>query len=127
MAEPKTKPNTLSERLLNVLRESYAIGRTFPTHLEASDHYRRGFYAGVYAVNEKLRGLIYAVARFERTDTVRMANESDMFDALQWNLAQYRTMVSILDCERQSSFVERAVVKALEGVLRGEKMEKVGV
>jgi hypothetical protein len=127
MTATKKKRVTLSEMLLNVLRSSYDIGRTFPAHLEASDHYRRGFHAGVYLVNEKLRGLIRAVERFERTDTVRMADESEMFDALQWNLAQYRTLKSILSCEGQAYFVEDCIIKALERVLAGEKMDKVTV
>ena len=117
----------LSERLYDVLRERYKIGRTFPTHLEASDHYRRGFHAGVTAVADKLHDLIQAVKSFERTDTVRMADESEMFDALQWNLRQYRTMVDILQCEGQASHVEGCIRDALERVLSGEKMDKVGV
>ena len=117
----------LSERLLDVLRGSYDIGRTFPAHLEASDHYGRGFHAGVYVVNEKLRGLIRAVQSFEQTDTVRAADENEIYDALQWNLRQYRTLVSILECERQGSHVERQIRDALERVLAGEKMDKVTV
>jgi hypothetical protein len=117
----------LSEQLLDVVREHYAISRTFPAHLEASDHFRRGFHAGVSAVSDKLRELVHTVRSFERTDTVRMADENEIFDALQWNLRQYRKLQDILSCERQAHFVEDCVIKALERVLAGEKMERVHV
>ena len=117
----------LSERLVDVIRERHDIARTFPKWGEDSRAFRLGFQAGVRALSDKLEGLLHAVRAFERTDTVRMADESEMFDALQWNLAQYRTLKSILSCEGQAHFVEGCIIDALERVLAGEKMDKVTV
>jgi hypothetical protein len=118
------KPKTLSEKLLDVVRAHFDMGRTFKG-TDYSREYGAGFHAGVSAVSDKLHGMLRDVQRFERTDTVRMADESGMFDALQWNLAQYRQIKAILSCEGQAHFVEDCIIKALESVLAGEKMEKV--
>jgi hypothetical protein len=117
----------LSDKLLNAIQGANELWRTFNHQGNATRDYQLGFRMGVSALAERFKNLRHAVEAFERTDTVRMADENEMFDALQWNLAQYRQMMAILNCEGQATYIESCIVKALERVLRGEKMEKVTV
>jgi len=118
----------LSEKFYEASRDVHELGRTFkPWKGDATKEFAWGFSAGASALMDRFKGLIDDIVAFEKTDAVRMADESEMVDALQWNLRQYRTLVSILECEREYSGHARAVVKMLEKVLAGEKIEEVRV
>jgi len=117
----------LSNQLFDAIRGANELWRTFKHGGSSTREFQLGFRAGVEAMANRITDLRGAVEQFESTDTVRMAEESEIFDALQWNLAQYRQLVSILECERESAWVESNIVTALERVLRGEKMKKVTV